>query len=91
MEATRTAEALPPEAKVALQNGNKIEAIKIVRESRGLGLKEAKDAVEAHVARDPALRASLESAQAASRQGALRWLSVVVAIVVIAGYFLLRK
>lgn len=30
----------------ALQRGNKIEAIKLVREERGLGLKEAKDEVE---------------------------------------------
>jgi ribosomal protein L7/L12 len=30
----------------ALQRGNKIEAIKIYRESTGVGLKEAKDAVE---------------------------------------------
>jgi ribosomal protein L7/L12 len=30
----------------ALASGNKIEAIKLLREASGLGLKEAKDAVE---------------------------------------------
>lgn len=42
---------LPPEAAArigeALAKGNKIEAIKLLREASGLGLKEAKDAVEA--------------------------------------------
>ena len=36
----------PPAALDALNAGNKIEAIKLVREATGLGLKEAKDAVE---------------------------------------------
>lgn len=39
--------ALPPAALAAMASGNKIEAIKLVREATGLGLKEAKDAVEA--------------------------------------------
>lgn len=45
---------LPDEAVAALEKGNVIEAIKIVREKTGLGLKEAKDAVEAHGSRQPA-------------------------------------
>ncbi|MDP3701140.1 MAG: ribosomal protein L7/L12 [Hylemonella sp.] len=39
--------ALPPAALAAMASGQKIEAIKLVREATGLGLKEAKDAVEA--------------------------------------------
>ena len=35
-----------PEIRAALEAGNKIEAIKRVRERTGLGLKEAKDLVE---------------------------------------------
>lgn len=35
------------EVLTAMQQGNKIEAIKLMREHTGLGLKEAKDAVEA--------------------------------------------
>ncbi len=35
-----------PEVRAALMGGNKIEAIKRVRERTGLGLKEAKDLVE---------------------------------------------
>ncbi|SRR5258706_10639671 len=37
---------LPPAVTEALRRGNKIEAIKVLREQTGLGLKEAKDAVE---------------------------------------------
>lgn len=56
---------LPPEALAALVNGQLIEAIKIVRERTGLGLREAKDLVESHragssPARDDAMRAKLE-------------------------------
>ena len=39
-------ETLPPEAISALQAGKKIEAIKILREQKNIGLKEAKDMVD---------------------------------------------
>ena len=38
--------ALPPRAQEALAAGKKIEAIKLVREATGLGLKEAKELVD---------------------------------------------
>ncbi len=44
------ASVLPDEVQDALVSGNKIEAIKRLREATGLGLKEAKDLVEAHEA-----------------------------------------
>lgn len=50
----------PPEALAALSQGRTIEAIKIVREATGLGLKEAKDAVEAYMAHGPLMK-GLES------------------------------
>ena len=40
---------LPPEAIAALERGNLIEAIKIVRERTGMDLKSSKEAVERHV------------------------------------------
>ncbi|MGH8105740.1 MAG: ribosomal protein L7/L12, partial [Arenimonas sp.] len=40
------ANQMPTSVMAALQSGNKIEAIKLLREQTGLGLKEAKDAVE---------------------------------------------
>jgi len=45
----------PAEAEDALRAGNKIEAIKIVRERTGWGLKECKEAVESHSASNPDL------------------------------------
>ena len=38
--------ALAPQVQEALRRGNKIEAIKIYRELTGVGLAEAKDAIE---------------------------------------------
>jgi ribosomal protein L7/L12 len=40
-------DAVPASVAQALRNGNKIEAIKLLREATGVGLKEAKEAVEA--------------------------------------------
>jgi len=45
--AQASAALLPASVQAALSSGNKIEAIKLLREQTGLGLKEAKDAVEA--------------------------------------------
>jgi ribosomal protein L7/L12 len=44
------ASVLPDDVLDALRAGNRIEAIKRLREAAGLGLKEAKDLVEAHEA-----------------------------------------
>jgi ribosomal protein L7/L12 len=61
-----TYSGLPAEAMAALSNGQVIEAIKIVREKTGLGLKEAKDLVDGYrhgdtPPRDQAMRAKLEA------------------------------
>ncbi len=45
----------PAEAEDALRAGNRIEAIKIVRERTGWGLKECKEAVEFHETANPHL------------------------------------
>ena len=42
----RSMDQLPVSVLQAIQSGNKIEAIRLLREQTGLGLKEAKDAVE---------------------------------------------
>jgi len=39
---------LEPEVLNALDSGNKIQAIKVLREKRGIGLQEAKDIVDAY-------------------------------------------
>ena len=63
MAATTSFDGLPTEAATALARGQMIEAIRIVREKTGLGLKEAKDLVERYrddPERDAAMRAKLE-------------------------------
>ncbi len=62
---------LPGEALAALHQGRKIEAIRIVREARGIGLKEAKDLVDAYAAGQPALQARLAEARSGTTRGCL--------------------
>lgn len=57
-----TQSTLPTEAIAALENGNMIEAIKITRAKTGLGLKEAKEAVEAHADKRPVVATQRQDA-----------------------------
>lgn len=82
--------SLSAAAMSALHEGNKIKAIKIVREERNIGLKEAKDAVEAFVRSQPSLQSSFEAARSGANRNALLWIVGVVVIALLA-YFLLRK
>ena len=79
---------LPSDAVSALHRGNKIEAIKIVRETRGIGLKEAKDTVEQYLLTEPALQRKIESAQAEAKRGCI-WVLAIALALVIAGYYFL--
>ena len=48
---------LPDEVLAAIHASHKIEAIKLLRERRGLGLRDAKDAVDAYIRDHPELHA----------------------------------
>lgn len=85
--ATEDVGPLPVAAIAALNKGNKIEAIKIVRRERGVDLKQAKDAVDEYLRSQPALQASLAAKQAEARDSALRWLAIVIAIAVFAYFY----
>ena len=82
--------ALPQTAIAALEQGRTIEAIKIVRLERGLGLKESKDQVDAYLKGRPDLQRRLEAAQAEARQGFVRWLIIFLALAAAAAYFVMR-
>lgn len=58
-----TADPITPEIAAAVRSGRKIEAIKLYREAHGVGLKEAKDAVDAYEA---AIRGSARTPNAAN-------------------------
>ncbi len=73
-------ESLPTEALLAIQAGRRIEAVKILREQRGLDLREAKALVDAAAAQADA-RAP-QKINAREDSGMLR---LVAALVVIGG------
>lgn len=60
-------DTLPPDVQAALQRGSIIEAIRLLRDATGLGLKESKEAVDRYVASHP-----LPSARNAATPQAVR-------------------
>jgi ribosomal protein L7/L12 len=87
----------PPAATAALRRGNKIEAIRIVREHSGLGLKEAKDLVEVHeqtivpTVDSLAPRNGLSPGEVPRTGGRITWLLVLAVIAAALVYhFVLR-
>lgn len=79
---------LPETAVAALYKGMKIEAIKIVRMTRGIGLKEAKDQVEEFIRSQPMIERRMGEIDAEARRAFLPW--VIFAAAAAAGlyYFL---
>jgi ribosomal protein L7/L12 len=92
-DSRRETSAGPPlsdDAIAALQRGNKIQAIKFVRQDRNIGLKEAKDAVDDYLRTQPALQSSLAVAQAGATRSALGWLAALVALALVGYWFKTR-
>ena len=86
-----TSNPLPANVLDALQAGNKIEAIRLLREATGLGLKEAKDWVDASPP-EVQLKTGMDAPGEVSRSGSL--VGYVVAAVVVAAllaYYFLRS
>ena len=75
------APTIPSQAIAELHQGRKIEAIRLVREAQGLGLKEAKEAVEAYVKSQPALQMAMEAKNKEAKGALVRWLLVAGAII----------
>jgi hypothetical protein len=90
MTSGSTLAPLSTAAVVALQCGNKIEAIKLVRAEHGLDLKGAKDLVEAHLQADPALRASCAAAQKQGSARPLLWAALLLTASWLVYRFLLK-
>jgi hypothetical protein len=77
-------ESIPVAAIAALQEGNKIQAIKLVREATGKGLKESNDLVSAYIAHSPELQEKFAAIAARGRRGCLLVIAAVVAAIVAA-------
>ncbi len=71
---------LPADVISAIQANRKIEAIKLLREARGLGLKEAKHAVDAYMQANPNLVAPHRESSG-NRLG-------LIAVLIFVGYLL---
>jgi hypothetical protein len=65
---------LPKAAVDALWQGNVIEAIKVVRQDRNIGLKESRNVVDAYIASQPALRKKMDKVLATAQQRFIRLL-----------------
>jgi len=84
--AHQASRALPPDAARALARGDKIEAIKLVRAETGIGLKEAKDWVDAQA---PASQfpTGLAPGEVPRKEGRWGWILVAV-LLAAAAWFL---
>lgn len=77
---------MPGAALIALAKGSKIDAIKALRKSHRLGLKEAKDEVEQYIDAHPELQRKMGEANAAQGKAFLRTV-VVIALLAALVYF----
>ncbi len=73
---------LPRAAVEALRRGNLIDAIKVVRQERNIGFKEAKEVVEIHIASQPALKKKMDKVLVTAQQKFIRWMVGFLVIVV---------
>ena len=79
----------PKAASEALWQGNVIEAIKVVRQDRNLGLKEAKDLVDAYIASQPALKKKMDQVLATAQQRFIRWMIGLLVLAAGIAYFMM--
>ncbi|MEX5213937.1 MAG: hypothetical protein NW703_07200 [Nitrospiraceae bacterium] len=86
--ALRKHDQLPLPVVAALRRGEKIEAIKLLREDRQVGLKEAKDEVDRYLQANPALLQQMQAKQAATLQRFQLLVLVLIGIAIMA-YFAL--
>jgi hypothetical protein len=77
---------LPSDAVASLESGNKIEAIKIVRENSGLGLKESKELVEKYLREHPDLHQRYSAIQSEQNKGAFMKLLFLLAVAAFVAY-----
>jgi ribosomal protein L7/L12 len=75
---------LPPAVLIALNSGNKIEAIKLLRKEWNLELKEAKDLVDGHIRTQPALDGIYRAQAVGSRR--ILW-AILLAVLAVAVYY----
>ena len=83
---TEVDEPLPHEVVAALERGRKIEAIKLLRELKGVGLKEAKDAVDRYKSERSPMSGSVVQPGTGGR-AALFWLALLALLGMAVAWF----
>ena len=81
---------LPKAAVQALRHGNLIEAIKVVRQERNIGLTEAKGVVEVYLASQPALRKKMDKVLVTAQQKFIRWMIGILVVAAGVAYFVMQ-
>jgi ribosomal protein L7/L12 len=82
---------LPKAAVEALRQGNLIGAITVVRQERKIGLKEAKELVEVHIASQPALKKKMDQVIAEAQQKFIRWMIGLLVLAAGVAYVVIQK
>jgi len=79
-ESSRDTRPLPDDVLSALRQGNKIDAIKRLRQAWAIDLKEAKDHVDRHIDNDPELHRKIHAMSVSGARGCLFWLMLLLFI-----------
>ncbi|MDH5640140.1 MAG: hypothetical protein OEY28_02515 [Nitrospira sp.] len=82
---------LPKAAVEALRQGNLIGAIRIVRQERKVGLKEAKAQVEDYIASQPALKKKMDKVLVEAQQKFIRWMIGLAVLAAGVAYYVIQK
>lgn len=85
--------SMPISALVALQNGQRIDAIRHYREHNNIGLKDAKKAVEDYLAKNPLTHQGFLAAAAKRRNpvATILWVIVAIGLIVVGGYLVTKN
>jgi len=87
---SRRSPDLPKAAVDALWQGNVIGAIKVVRLEQNIGLKEAKEQVDAYIGSQLALKKKLDQVLATAKKRMVRWLIGFLVLAAGIAYFLIQ-
>lgn len=82
---------LPKAAIQALRHGNLIEAIKVVRQERNIGLTEAKGVVETYLGSQPALKTKMDQVLVTAQQRFIRWLIGLLVLAAGIAYLVMQR
>jgi hypothetical protein len=69
--------SIPPQAVAALNAGRRIDAIRIVRETQEIGLKEAGELVDSYVALHPEVQWQVDQQRSRASRRWIAWLALL--------------